>query len=281
MAMPLSAIAGTVPKARSFAVGRRAFSLIELLVSISIVALLMSILLPALNRARAHAKVVVCAANLSELGLGLISYANENQGLIPRGPACTEPFDFACADVATNQLWIGADNPFHKKQLHGLGLLMKDYVRTKESYYCPADDSLDLEEELPRIGTESDAYASYTYRQLDSLPLSFRRGQLSDMGINTVGKSQVRVEALALDTNSLGPEAMNLRHTNHQARVANVLYRDRSVRTFANQSGLFSIPAETFASPLDILTRLDQILVNADFGYAATPAKAPQIPREP
>jgi len=260
---------------------RRSFSLIELLVSISIIALLLSILIPALNSARASAKVVICAANLRELGLGLISYANESQGLIPRGPACAGPFDFACSEIATNQLWIGDGNPFHKKQAHGLGLLMKEYVKTKESYYCPADDSLNREEELPRIGTESNAYGSYTYRQLDFVPASFRRGQLSDLGVNTVGESQVRVEALVMDTNSLGPEAMKLRQTNHQARTVNVLYRDRSVRTFTNKDGLFSIPEETFASPADIFTRLDQILLNADYGYAGSPAKAPQIPREP
>ena len=257
------------------------FSLIELLVSISIIALLVSILLPALNRARASAKAVMCAATLRELGLGLISYANENDGLIPRGPACVGPYDFACADIASNQLWMGGENLAHKNQPHGLGMLMKEYVKTKDSYYCPADDSLNLEEELPRIGTELNAYGSYTYRQLDFVPPSFRRGQLSDLGVNTVGESHVRVEALVMDTNSLGPEALKLRQTNHQARIVNVLYRDRSVRTFTNKDGLFSIPAETFASPPDIFTRLDQILLNADFGYAGPPAKAPQIPRDP
>ena len=61
---------------------RRGFTLIELLVVVSIIALLVSILLPALGKAREQAKGVVCRTRLSQLGLGYHSYATENDGNI-------------------------------------------------------------------------------------------------------------------------------------------------------------------------------------------------------
>ncbi len=60
----------------------RAFSLIELLVVISIIALLMSILLPALAAARRTARMAVCSANLQQFGRSYSTYANDFKELI-------------------------------------------------------------------------------------------------------------------------------------------------------------------------------------------------------
>ncbi len=57
---------------------RRAFTLIELLVVVSIIAILMAILLPALARAREQAKQTVCLANQKTLALSFFQYTNEN-----------------------------------------------------------------------------------------------------------------------------------------------------------------------------------------------------------
>lgn len=252
-----------------------AFTLIELLVVIAIVGTLISILMPALSKARQSAQLAVCRAQLSQLGLAVIVYADDHQERIPRGPACCGPFDFVCADVATNQLWIGGENERHPNQPIGLGTLIKRYARNTRIYFCPADDSNNLEEELPKIGSDLDAYGSYTYRQLDQLPADGKHGILSKLGANIVGDVKVPVEALALDTNSLGPGP--LRHTNHGARKVNVLYRDRSVQTFSNREGTFSILPESYESFESIFARLDQILINADYGYRRSPDDAPQI----
>jgi prepilin-type N-terminal cleavage/methylation domain-containing protein/prepilin-type processing-associated H-X9-DG protein len=62
---------------------RKAFTLIELLVVISIIALLLAILLPAVQAAREQGRRAVCSQNEKNMGLGLFLYANDNDGKLP------------------------------------------------------------------------------------------------------------------------------------------------------------------------------------------------------
>ncbi len=82
---------------------RYAFTLIELLVVISIVALLIAILLPALSSARETAKTAICKTNLRSLGTAITFYANDHDDRLPPGfsyPGAPHPEE--------NLFWWGA-----------------------------------------------------------------------------------------------------------------------------------------------------------------------------
>lgn len=65
----------------------KGFTLIELLVVISIIALLISILLPALKGARRSARIIACGSNLHQMGQVITMYANDFQNRMPLGSA--------------------------------------------------------------------------------------------------------------------------------------------------------------------------------------------------
>ena len=92
------------------------FTLIELLVVVSIIALLVSILLPALQSAREAAKNVVCKANMDSMGTALFYYAQDHRDYIPPG------------NVARNSYY---DTSFD--------VLLEEYLETFNFYPPPND----------------------------------------------------------------------------------------------------------------------------------------------
>lgn len=80
----------------------RAFTLVELLVVIGIIALLISILLPALNKARESAERTVCLSNLRSIGQGLSMYINSNKGKIMSATYPAAWYRMLMADVNTS-----------------------------------------------------------------------------------------------------------------------------------------------------------------------------------
>ncbi len=95
---------------------KRAFTLVEVLISIIIVGVLVSILLTALGSVREHARKVECAANLRSLGLATSMYLDAGDGLLPRATSWGEPSELL---EPWSSLGRHLDAPFPKAQPGG------------------------------------------------------------------------------------------------------------------------------------------------------------------
>ena len=134
---------GTWPNVPTTIVNRahrwRGFTLVELWVVISILALLVAILIPALRGARKSAKTTVCGTHLHQLGVAIQLYYNEN--------TCYPPHKWKLPD-GTNDRWPTA---------------LADYLRSEEMQICPA---------VPQWKVGRNNSYGFNYKYLGSLRLT-------------------------------------------------------------------------------------------------------------
>lgn len=115
----------------------RAFTLVELLVVIGIIAMLISLLLPALKRARMSAQRVQCMSNIRQVGLGVQSYMIANRDYFPPifRPPGAAPTDNAGAVAFNNAGWLP-----HLTQGRYLTVGWEAYLIRRTPLFCPTDD---------------------------------------------------------------------------------------------------------------------------------------------
>jgi prepilin-type N-terminal cleavage/methylation domain-containing protein len=138
-----------------------AFTLIEVLVVVAIIALLLSILLPSLKQARDMSRSVVCQANVRQLITAFVTYSIDNKGRFP-GNRQDEYSD-----------WLGGSNGPPAKRIYGVagnrgkqpewGTIYKKHMGgMSDAYSCPDDKTFRIR------AAKGESFHSYTANLLTS-----------------------------------------------------------------------------------------------------------------
>lgn len=208
----------------------KAFTLIELLVVIAIVAILASLLLPGLNRAKQKANAVSCLNNLKQWGLATHLYASENDDYLPpegTGTQLNPNTGWYIALPRAMNLKTYAEMPWRTNPAAPLG---------RSIYICPSNTNRSngnnlfhycLNEHVDGTG-QNDARV-----KLGSVPQPGRVVWLFDNG-----KRAARAQQNNVHTNLHNRGAHFLFLDGHMARYRNVEYWD-----FAQDKGLTNNPS--------------------------------------
>ena len=207
----------------------RAFTLVELLVVIGIIAVLISMLLPALSNAREQANRTKCLSNLRQLGTMLQLYANQNKDYVPLGYW-----------QGTKQVsYVFHYNDSGKEYYTLLGLLYIDRVIPDPGpFYCPSEQHGWLQYQTAENIWPPDEIASslrhttrlgYSARPIVNwpAPAGSAKGQVTyPSPVNTIPRlSRLKGVAIMADMPA-GPAFVERRHQ----KGLNALYADGSCK---------------------------------------------------
>ena len=132
---------------------RPAFTLVELLVVIGIIALLIAILLPSLSKAREQAKRVACGSNVRQFCAALIMAANENKGKL--------------MDVGNrNGQWDDSGNTYRSDEVQVIhpaarDALVEKYGMTRKIFFCPSNLDMDTDYNWSRPDKQDYGFVGY------------------------------------------------------------------------------------------------------------------------
>lgn len=155
-----SSLNGTNPRRQaSSGARRRGFTLVELLVVISVITLLIALLLPSLSKAMGASKTASCQVNFRSLGQAFAQYASDNKGLLTR-PEIPDPstnptasgasptyaifgWDYALTTYLSTRTAYASAYPEYRTVKPGLSLLFATGVFARDNirqlqFYCPA-----------------------------------------------------------------------------------------------------------------------------------------------
>jgi prepilin-type N-terminal cleavage/methylation domain-containing protein/prepilin-type processing-associated H-X9-DG protein len=112
---------------------KRGFTLIELLVVIAIIAILASILFPVFARARENARRTSCASNLRQLGLGIMQYVQDFDGIYP-----ARHYGAPVTAAAPYPGWASSGWTMTWYPQTGTRNFLEPYIKSSQVYRCPS-----------------------------------------------------------------------------------------------------------------------------------------------
>jgi prepilin-type N-terminal cleavage/methylation domain-containing protein/prepilin-type processing-associated H-X9-DG protein len=251
---------------------RLAFTLIEMLVVVAILAILMALMLPTLASARDQGRKTACLSNLRQIGIAIYAYADDNDGKIPFGPKAP-PFTSAgnfypSTGAPTSLVSLQSGAPV------GLGLLLKEHLCNQpKALFCPgSDQTVDGTAELAKVGTNQ-AQCSYYYRHAGvtnlfdkpNTPAPLDRLALDHLSNNRNG---LPTRALVIDTLFLCPPDLapfNIKpRTHHRQKFANILFADGHALCRPNRDNRFVVDLSNYAEIRDAFDKILKVLEQAD-----------------
>lgn len=213
---------------------RFAFTLIELLVVISVVALLIGLLLPALKKAKETARRSVCLSNVRQISNGLHVYANENEGRFP-------PTHLEVSPGGTMGLRAPRSYPgFEIDGWTGMGLLHRlEFLPDPRIFYCPSQRVALFTYETGFLNNPHGGYrhCSYLYRLYAQLQPGVRMAEVERLRAYSLYDVK---EPLALVVDLFTPGStfpQDTRWAHLDPPVVNVVFSDGHAETQAQPRG--------------------------------------------
>jgi general secretion pathway protein G len=128
---------------------KRAFTLIEILVVLAIIALLAAILFPAFATARGKARSAACQSNLKQLGAAMTMYIGDYE----RYPHAVDPVDKYAPQIWQDQAEAAGFDIENMELLH---VAMNSYLKSAAVWKCPADNGFDTPDDITyRLNNET------------------------------------------------------------------------------------------------------------------------------
>jgi prepilin-type N-terminal cleavage/methylation domain-containing protein len=175
---------------------KRGFTLIELLVVIAIIAILIGLLLPAVQKVRDAAARMQCSNNLKQMGTALHNYASTYNSQLPQ-ILRYQPNTFGWGPFFFNLLpYIEQNNVYQRAYGTGAGWNNNNYRTVIKTYICPSDPS--ISQGMARNGWAASSYAPNYYMFATANPYDsttganqngpqYNIGNIPDGTSNTIG----------------------------------------------------------------------------------------------